>query len=298
MKTILRYLCPALAGIVAFVLGEYGAYAVPMPSFAELTQTCTPAHYTEYTNALHNPDMEGSPQDLLAISEAFLIGCPDRPEAPRVSLDAARHALDSGLGQRALLHFENARKAGAYFPHQSRMDYISALVINAQPQPAWRIRDREVAQWLETARDQGLATIHATRLRDGLVYKLTFDAVDPSRRVRIAWMAVPFGAGFPATLSLEADAQIMALMHLSRGAAATDMEQLVLNRCHGRKTLTTSLTGLDDIATETQAMAIAKAYLERPDEVGSSAAGKPIATCFNTERVFIAPDPQTAVPVY
>lgn len=290
MRKLMRVICAIMAGAVALLLGH--------DAYAETEAACSPADYRAYQDALISPSIEGAPHELLEISEGFLHDCPARPEAPRVALAAARQALDSGDAGRALEHFQTALEGGVYFPHQSRMDYITANLANDNDALAWQLRDAEITHWFEELTETGMARIEQIRLRDGLVYRMEFDAVDPGRRVHLAWMAVPFGPGFPVTITSQSEAQLIALLSLRAGPAAESLEQLVLNRCRGRETLYSTLNGLDESDAERRAMEVIKIYLANPDRLEARPAGLPMATCFATDRVFIVPDPVTAVPAY
>lgn len=294
-KTYLRYFCAAMAGLVSTLLGYTQAFAQNAP---DAPPPCSSADYTNYLSDLETVPIEGTPIEYLGLSEDYLQRCAKRPEAGRVALRAARHALDSGNGEKALSYFDMARARYASFRQQNRLDYITALIVNGQADLAWSLRDEEIQLWLDKLEHDGLADIETLRLRDGLVYKVTYDAVDPTRRETVAWFAAPFEAGFPAMISLSSEDAMVGLAKIRYGEAGAGLKQIKLRRCHGVKTISSQIQGITEEAAHNIAMKAAKAYLAAPDGVAASQQGRPIATCFNVDRLFIAPDPETAQTLY
>lgn len=294
-KSLLRALCALMAGLVSVLLADRHSLA---QTRTEKAPACASIDYIDYQALRRTAPIEGTPAEYLALAEAFLERCAARPEAGRVALQAARHALDTGQARKALDYFNMARIGFASFQRQDRLDYMTALILNGEAPLAWAMRDAEIALWLEKLAFDGLASVETIRLRDGLVYKIVFDAVDPARRESVAWLAAPFGAGFPATISLSADKALIALLKLRAGEAATGLQQLKLRRCHGQDTLASQIDAMTETDAHDRAMAAAKAYLAQPDHVQATAPGQPIATCYHAERLFIAPDPETATSLY
>lgn len=294
-KTVLQIICAIIAGLVSVLLAH--TY-----SFAQEHQpdeyTCSHLDYEEYRRRLKSEPLEGSPQEFLALAEDYLERCNARPEAARVALQAGRNALDTGDATRALEHYDFARRHYAAFQLQDRMDYITSLILNGQADLAWSLRDEEIDLWLETLEADGLADIETIRLRDGVVHKVTYDAVNPDRREETAWLIAPFGSGFPATISLSSDRALVALLKIRAGKEANGLKQLKLRRCHGQDTLISKIDGISDAAAHSVALTAAKAYLLAPDRVQATDPGSPIASCYHLDRLFIAPDPETAETLY
>ena len=294
-KTYLRYLCAAMAGIVSTLLGYTQAYAQdgsnPPPH-------CSNTDYTNYLSDLATVPIEGTPIEYLTLAEDYLQRCATRPEAGRVALRAARNALDAGDAEKALSYFDIARERYASFRQQDRLDYITTLLVNGQQGLAWSLRDEEIQLWLDQLDYDGLADIETLRLRDGLVYKVTYDAVEPTYRETVAWFAAPFDAGFPAMISLSSEDAMIGLAKIRYGEAAAGLKQIKLRRCHGTKTISSQIDGITEEDAHDIAMTAAKAYLAAPDGVTPSPQGQSIATCFNINRLFLAPDPETAQTLY
>ena len=294
-KNTLRVLCATTAGFIAALLAHTHSFAQTMTGAG---QPCSSQDYISYLASLDDEGIEGTPLEHLALGQAFLAKCGTRPEAGRVALRTARNALDAGFPEQALSYFDQARRGFASFRQQDRMDYITALALNGQEDLAWSLRDEEVESWLGRLDHDGLATVETIRLRDGLVYKVTFDAVDPKRREPVAWLALPFGAGFPATISLSSEEAMIALAKIRYGEAGSNLKQVKLHQCHGQVTLINDLDGLSETDAHTIAMEAATAYLAAPDRVAQTNPGQPIASCFALERLFIAPDPATAETLF
>ena len=294
-KDVLAIICAIIAGLVSTLLAHSHSFA-QTPDDAALV--CSHTAYSDYRHRLKTEPIEATPAAHLAIAEAFLDTCGTRPEAGRVALQAARNALDVGNAQKALTYYDMARKRFAAFQQQDRLDYITTLALDDQERLAWSLRDEEIDVWLDELYETGLADVETVRLRDGFVHKVTYNAVDPSRNETVAWLAVPHGAGFPATISLSSETAMIALLKLRVGDAANRLQQLKLRRCHGQDFLLSEADGINEDDAETKAMAAAKAYLRRPDGVRKTAPGEPIATCYNLDRLFISPDPATAKPLY
>lgn len=298
-KVLLRWVCLVLAGFVSTLLAHTHSFAQSGDTASRPdTAACSSLDYIDYQTSLKTEPVEGAPEEYLRLAEAFLNRCSARPEAGRVALQAARNSLDTGDADKALIYFSLARARFAVFGQQARMDYMTTLILNGQQALAWNLRDLEVEVWLDQLAEDGLASVETIRARDGMIYKVTYDAVHPVRQERLAWLAVPFGAGFPAILSLSSDQELTALMTLRAGEAASGLQQLTLRRCHGRDTLASKLDGIREEDAHANALKHAKAYLARPDSVRPRAPGRPIATCYHVDRLFLAPDPKTALSLY
>lgn len=299
IKKLVKFGGLVTAGLVALLVG-HSHYA-----FSEVdggnTQTqaqCTSIDYADYLEAQNSKAIEMTPANALSLSEAFIEKCPERPEIARVALSAAREALDAGYAQAAATHFQTALAHQASFDQQTRMDFIITLLANGRDELAWQMRDEEVALWLNTLEADGLAQISARHFTNGVIYTLSFEEIDPMRRERLVWVAVPKGPGLLASMSLSSEVQLVALARLRVGAAAVNLQQVVFNRCEGRDALSTTFSGYEEDDISKLANGMLTDYLAAPDMLTTSDDGQPILTCFETERVLVAPDPSISIPAY
>lgn len=288
-----------VAGLVTLLVGHsHYSFADKLDREPRQAPLCTNLDYAGYVHAQNNSTEEMTPAFALSLSESFLAKCPDRPEAGRVALSAASEALDAGDAEAASRHFQTALTRGAAFDQQARMDFMIMLLANGREVPAWKIRDAEIATWLEKLEDDGLTHIAERSVVGGSIYTLSFDEVDPVRRERLVWVAVPKGEGLPASVSLSSEVQLVELARLRVGPAAVNLEQIVLNRCAGRDTLSTSFSGYDEADIAKLAVDMLTDYLATPDTLEQSEEGQPIMTCLEVERLLVAPDPANSIPVY
>ncbi len=291
--------CALIAGIISIILAHTHSFAAPTQLEDETKPKCDTAGYQSFIETRDSIQYSDDLLGQLALSKSFLLACPSRPEKGQLALHTARLALDTGQPAVALQWFETAKRTETVFHRQARMDYITTLILEGQPDKAWLLRDAEITRWLDALDETGFADVEIIRLRDGLIYKVTFNAVDPALRETLVWLAHPFGDGFPASISLSSDRTIIELTKLRDPVRAAGLQQLRLNRCHGRDTLMSEVTGIDESIANDTAMAAAERYLAQPDGVRLDYdKGKPIATCFLLDRLFVLPDPAKAVPVY
>lgn len=291
VKKAMRILCPILAGLVALLLSH-------SHSFAETQASCSPADYRAYQHTKDNVQVEMTPQHALGLSEAYLVKCPARAEAGRVALSAAQEALDAGLADKALTYFQMATARSAAFDQEARLGYIIALLANGETETAWLLRDAEVAQWIAQTEEDGLARLDSVEVPGGVIHKASFEEVDPFRRERILWLAVPYGAGLPASVSLSSEIQYVEMARLHKGPAANGLQQLILNRCGERENLETRYDNLPEDDAHQRAITRLTDYLAAPDITAASNADGSIRTCHAPEHLFVAPDPMTAIRLY
>ena len=287
MKKVLRVLCPIVAGLVALLLSH-------SHSFAQTQASCSQADYRAYQQTKETAQFEMTPERALSLSEAYLAKCPTRPEAGRVALSAAGEALDADIGDKALTYFQMAAARGAAFDQEARLGYIIALTANGEQETAWLLRDEEVALWLAQTNEDGLARLEHIQVPGGTIHKASFEEVDPVRRERISWLAVPHGAGLPVSVSLSSEVPLVEMARLHKGAAAEGLQQLVLNRCGDRETLDTRYDSLPEDEAHLRVVTLLTDYLGAPDLT----AAKNARTCYAPERLFVAPNPMTAIRLY
>lgn len=299
IKKLFRVAGPIIAGLVALLVGHsHYSFADMESRKMSKSSQCTSLDYRDYIQEQSNSTVEMTPAVALALSERFMEKCPDRPETARVALEAASQALDAGNAQAASNHFQTALAHGASFDQQARMDYMIMLLANGQDDLAWKMRDREIGNWLEKLDEDGLTHVSVRPFTNGTIYTLSFDEVDPVRRERLVWVAVPKGEGLPASIALSSEVQLVELAKLRVGPAANNLQQVVLNRCAGRDTLSTTFSGYEESDIVKLANGMLTDYLASPDTLSPSDEGRPIITCLEMERILVAPDPASSIPVY
>ncbi|MEM9668909.1 MAG: hypothetical protein AAF950_08295 [Pseudomonadota bacterium] len=287
------------AALLSFVLASgvvtTSAHADAKWEDAVSALQCSTQDYQAMEARLEDSEYESTPAFRLEILEEFLSDCPGRIEGPSLAKRAARAALDSGDAVRALTHFQTAIYQGAPFDRESRLDYMTTLVETGQFDRAWTLRDQEVDRWLREIDRRGVASIETERLRDGFLHHINFNAVDPDFQQSDVWLAVPFYDGWPVAIVLGADQKRVALRRLISGEDALTYQHLDLVRCRGRTTLLQKDKGLARVDVSEIALEAANSYLRNPDVYYEHKEGAPIGTCYDTHRMFVLPDPQTAL---
>ena len=235
--------------------------AMDLVSKAE-AQTCYLSDATEWQLALHDTEQEQSPDYIRTVTEAFLTACPDRPEFQDASRIAGIAAADMRDIDAAATHFRNAGRLTDLISNFYAMSTFSAA---GDAKQAWRVRDYMVESWRTRLERHPNVSISAEALEHGMLYQIYFSELDREAGTRAAWVAVPFGPGFPATLSFSHDRMRMALRK-ARAAEDFDFRYVDLHRCQGRRTL-----GRIDHKIATQefdaaARASLSAYLVNPDQ--------------------------------
>ena len=225
-------------------------------------QTCYLRDATEWQLALHDTEQEQSPAYIREVTETFLSDCPDRPEFQDASRIAGIAAADMQDATAAALHFRNA---GWMSDLMSNFYAISTFSAAGDTQSAWRVRDQMVESWRTRLDRHPNVSVSAEALEHGMLYQVYFSELDREARTRAAWVAVPFGPGFPATLSFSHDRMRMALRK-ARAAEDFDFRYVDLNRCRGRRTLGRIDTKIATHDFDASARASLSAYLAAPDQ--------------------------------
>ncbi len=285
MKKRMRLVFVLLTGIVTLLLAHQISFAVSKAEATPAPAICDGKSRKAYEDQRTSPDVELSPDYLLGIAEDFLSACQTRLHIQAVAKHAARAALDAGQTERSLPHFEIALKHGAVLSDAERLDYILSLWLNGRTEHAWTLRDELIEDWLVKA--SVIADISNIRLRDGIIYKISFPAPFGPAQTRTLWLAQPHGEGWPAAISHDADPALIALMSLRVGPRAQTMENLTLVQCRGRKIAARRFGEFEQTVTEETAMETLKAYLSQPQSPHFEDAGRPAAACYSTERLFL-----------
>lgn len=257
---------------------------------------CSPADRAAFEETLADPATEITPAYALERATLYLARCAGAPGSGDIARRAARSALDAGEASRAIELYEQARAYGASFSRADRLGLIGALVAEGEDRQAWSLRDDEIRRWLFELERSGFAGISETRLPGGTLIHVRYSAVDPVLQQREAWLAVPDDGGWPVAIVRGADQARVALRRLVAGRRAEAYEHLDLVRCHGRETLLQADQGFAGAELGHVAAEAAAAYLAEPDMTMSAAPGEPLPSCFDTHRLFVSPDPRTAVP--
>lgn len=269
-----RYVGAVIAAIVTTLVA---LFSIPDAE----AETCSLSDATQWQLALRDSSVEQTPAYIRGVTEAFLEACPSRPEAPQASQIAGIAAADLGDAKAAATHFRNAEPIQDL--HAS-FYAMSAYWASGAKREAWQLRNRTVAAWFRRLdRHPGISiTPEITPL--GTLYEVTYTTPDAEAGVRVAWVAVPAGPGWPAALTFSNDRYRMFLRQARSGGKHKDLQYVDLERCDGRRTLG-QITDPEQLANiETTAKASLKAYLANPDMPKRHTAG-PVAPCVWPSRL-------------
>ena len=243
-------------------------------------QSCTLQDATQWQLTLHDAAAEQSPNYIRSVTEAFIRACPNRPEFPQASRIAGIAAADLNDAEAAMRHFSNA---GHMTDLLSNFYAMATFHKAGNADTAWRLRDRMVEAWRTQLDRHPLVSVSAEPLEDGMIYQLYFSQTDRNTGTSAAWVAVPYGPGWPATLSFSQDRMRLALRK-ARAAKDTEFRYVDLNRCHGRRTLGRIETRLSSSEFDIAARASLSAYLSNPDQPNRKA-GDQIEVCVLPRRL-------------
>ncbi|MEM9053843.1 MAG: hypothetical protein AAGB16_00835 [Pseudomonadota bacterium] len=279
IKTLGRW---AFAGLTSVITTFIGLYGDPFAIGQELD--CGLQDVATWQSQLNEPTEEASPEYVLRVTEIFLKTCPNRPETRDAHRVAAMAAVDIDDADRALGHFDQALPLPTA---QSQFYYAAALLAANQQDEAWTVRDQMIDSWAARIKRQRSVSLDETTVPGGRVYRLTYQALDDETGFRMAFIAVPDGEGWPATVTLGADRQLSAFHRLRAGADAKPLRHIDLYRCRGRRLLARSDKTLSVDDTTLAAQTSLTAYLANPDtEFGMDG---DISPCLWPERLLPAP---------
>ena len=237
-------------------------------------QTCTIHDATRWQLTLNDLSVEQTPEHIRSVTEAFLNGCPERPEFYEASRIAAIAAADMGDAHAASKHFRNA---GSMRDLTANFYAMSSYLAAGQGTDAWRLRDRTVESWRNQLDRHPHVLVSAEAVENGMIYQVHFAQPDTTSGTRAAWVAVPYDAGWPATLSFSRDRFRLAVRRTRAVAEPENVQYVDLHRCQGRRALGRLDRQLSATEFDTAARASLAAYLANPDqpEAQASAAIKP-----------------------
>ncbi len=278
-KRIWRYACAVLASFVTTFI------AVMSSPFAA-AQTCSWQDAASWQLAISEPQVEATPEYILNVTETFIAACPERPEVAEARRIAGIAAADEGLAKRATEHFS---AAGPMTDAQSNFYAISAYLAAGDKQAAWDTRDKYVETWLRQIKRSGHVSVETRQVRGGHIHSVLFGKKNKESGIGAAWVAIPDGPGWPATLTFSAERQRLAFQKIRGGQVPEDLRHIDLYRCHGRRLMAerdaSSSAGQLDLSAE---IAL-EAYLARPDQYQKGNAGDPLTVCLWPGRLFPKP---------
>ena len=277
-KRVRRYIGAAIAaGVTTFIALE--GYAQPDADMCSIHEA------TAWQLALTDPEMEQSPEHILEVTEAFLTACPSRPEFYEASRVAGIAAADIGNPARAAKHFRNA---GAMRDHISNFYAMAALAAAGDDISAWRLRDQMIERWRTRLERHPLVSVSAEAAEQGMIYQIYFTEPDLAQGVRAAWIGVPYGPGWPATLTFSQDPFRWQLRKVRASEDIPDFRYVDLHRCQGRRALGQIATSLSVTEFDAAAHASLKAYMATPDVPPTYESG-PVQSCIFPGRLLPNP---------
>ncbi|MEO1641894.1 MAG: hypothetical protein AAFR74_01055 [Pseudomonadota bacterium] len=279
IKTLGRWSFATLTSAVTTFLGLYGD---PF-AFGQETE-CSLRDVSAWQMQLEEPTEEATPDYVYRVTVEFLAQCPKRPEVRQAQAIAAMAAVDADDADRAITHFEQALPLQSL---QAQFYYAAALVAANNASAAWDMRDQMVSDWVARMDRNRAVTLDQTKVRGGIVYRVSYNALDNETGFRVAYVAVPKGAGWPATITLGSERQLNAFHRLRAGENTKPLRHVDLYRCSGRRLLARSDARLSIAETNRTAERSLTAYLANPDTTAGQ--GGQIIPCLWPERLLPAP---------
>ncbi len=253
-KRVRRYFGAAIATAVTTFVG------LEALSRAE-AQTCSLHDATRWQIAITNSEVEQTPEFIRFATESFLKACPDRPEFAAASRVAGMASADMGDASGAVRHFRNA---GPMRDTLSNFYAIAAHLAVEEDVAAWRLRDQLITTWYNRLDRHPMVSISKVALDHGTVYQVHFAEAAGDIGPRAAWVGVPSGPGWPATISFSNSPFQLALRQISQGGDE-DGRYIELNRCYDRRSLGRLDPRLASVDFDGAAQAGLSAYLADPD---------------------------------
>ena len=253
-KRVRRYFGAALAtAVTTFV-------AMQALSTAE-AQACSLQDATRWQLAITDSEVELTPEYIRFRTESFLNACPDRPEYAAASRVAGIASADMGDARAAVRHFNNAAPMRDVM---SNFYAIAAHLAVNENVAAWRVRDQLIASWSNRLERHPMVAISKVTLEHGTVYQVHFSQTPNGMGPRAAWVGVPSGPGWPATISFSGSPFQLALRQISQGGEQ-EARYIELNRCYDRRALGRLDPEMASVDFDGAAQAGLAAYLADPD---------------------------------
>lgn len=269
-----RYAGAAIAAIVTTVIA--------MSTLSAEAETCSLHEATRWQLALSDPLEEQSPEYVRSVTEAFLSACPNRPEGFEARKIAGMAAADMGDPRGAVAHF---RKAGTIRDIKASFYVMAAHLAAGDPAAAWQQRDKMVEAWRRRLERHSRVSISSEPVANGVIYQLHFAKTDRMSGTRAAWVAVPDGPGWPATLSFSKDRFRVSLHKTRAGDDTPDKYFVDLHRCTGRRGLGQIERQMSSTDFDDTARASLIAYLANPDRPEQARKGQ-VELCAWPGRLF------------
>ena len=273
---LMRYACAVLASSVTTFMG------LSVKSHADTMADCTLRDVAAWQMMLTEPKEEGTPEYILRVTEDFITQCPNRPETREAHAIAGRAAVDMGDARSAVDHYA---LAGPLKTTRQQFAYAAALAANGDASQAWALRDASVETWLTELSYDPTTRVSSSKIRGGKLHRIQFTYPDRETGVRLAWVVVPNGAGWPATMTIGNSRQRLAFHRLRAGDSVKAPRHITLYRCTSRKIL----ARIDDTKRpqeiDRDAEVTMLAYLSRPDTPSRPVKGEPVETCIWPNRL-------------
>lgn len=267
-KRACRYTGAVIAAGVTTFIGLMG--------FARAeAQTCSLQEAISWQLALSDSEIEQTPTHILTVTEAFLAACPDRPEFADASRIAGIASVDLDQASRAVTHFRAALPMRDTF---ANFYAIAAFASASEAPSAWALRDDMISLWHKRLERHPDVSVSIEPTEFGPIYQIYFSNPDEKTGLSAAWVAVPSGPGWPATLTFSKDPVRLGLRKIRAARDEVDFRYIDLHRCRGRRSLGRISTQLTVTEFDAAATASLTAYLANPDIPGSSPDGQ-IETC-------------------
>lgn len=253
-KRVRRYFGAAVATAVTTFVGMQAL------SKAE-AQSCSLNDVTRWQLAITDSEVELTPTFIRFKTESFLNACPERPEFAAASRVAGIAAADMGDASAAVRHFRNAEPMRDVM---SNFYAIAAHLALNEDVAAWRVRDQLIASWHNRLDRNPMVSISTVVLEHGTIYQVHFAEAANDMGPRAAWVGVPSGPGWPATISFSSSPFQLALRQISQGGEQ-EARYIELSRCYDRRSLGRLDPQLASVDFDGAAQAGLAAYLADPD---------------------------------
>lgn len=289
-KHLARYGCAIVASLCTTLLGTrtpiWHMAAAEELTVSYTSDACSLRDVTAWQTQLNDPQEEASPDYIYRVTNDFLTACPDRPERREANRIAGMAAVDMGAAETAMRHFDDAGRIPLGVP---RFYHMAALLAAGRGQEAWLLRDTTVADWWDRLSYEPTVQLDRIDVMGGTVYAVAFLQPDQETGIKAAWIAVPEGKGWPATLTLGQSRQLTAFHRMRAGEGTAPLRHIDLYRCRGRRLLARTDSDIPMDEAQTLARVALIAYLNDPDGFEPSERGAPLNTCLWPQRLLPTP---------
>ncbi|MEL7547265.1 MAG: hypothetical protein AAGJ84_11475 [Pseudomonadota bacterium] len=248
--------------------------------------TCSRDDVAIWHLALLETDPTPSPLMILEKTETFLAACPDRPETDQARAIAGMASVELGNAAAAVSYFDQVQ----YFTTvRQQLNYSAALLSVGRDADAWTERDELIANWLERVAQSGDVQTAMRVLEHGRLVHLLFSAEARLDGLRSAWVVLPDGPGWPASIRMTQQAEGRPQRAVFSESAADEPLFVELYQCRSRRLLGRVSLDVSAAQTHANAQAALTAYLNAPDSVSAAASSSEIQTCFWPDHLLPPP---------